>query len=366
MKMTQKLPAVLFCAALALFAVLYAVLPKQDLSRKEKRVLAPMPDVTLEGVLDGSLEEGVQDWMDDHIPGRDLMVGVSAYTALAEGQNGLDGVLFANGRLYAAAEQPDTGAIRLSCEKIAAFAESTGLPADVMLIPSAGYMAEDTLPLHTAYSDPYAAEITESLLPDSVHVYLPTEPLSAEGSYYATDHHYTSRGAYAVAAWYAERLGLEMPAAETYTVETVPGFYGSMYSRSGLWLTEPDTLEILRGPQTESYTVALDGGEPRKGLFFAEYLDTADMYSTFLDGNHPLAVIDTGRTGGQTLLVVRDSFGHCIAPFLADVFDRVVLADMRYYRKSVSDLADEYGADRVLFLYGMDTWMTARDLAFLK
>lgn len=366
MKLTKKLPAILFCAALVLFAALYLLLPKQTFSQMEKRVLAEAPELTVANVLDGSFTEQTQDWMNDHIPFRDVMVGLSAYTSLAEGQNGLDGVLTANGRLYGAASQPDYAAVRTSCERIAAFAQSTGLPADVMLIPDAGYMAEETLPLHEAYADADVVARTRELLPDGIGFFFPEDELRGGDTYYRTDHHYTSEGAYRSAQVYLASLGMELPGRSAYTVETVPGFFGSMGSRSGLWLTEPDTLELWHGADAEAYTVSFDEGELRTGLFFPEHLDTADKYSAFLDGNHPLAVIDTGRTGGGTLLVVRDSFGHCMAPFLADVFDRVVLVDMRYYRKSVSELAQRYGAERVLFLYGMDTWVTGRDLAFLK
>ena len=56
----------------------------------------------------------------------------------------------------------------------------------------------------------------------------------------------------------------------------------------------------------------------------------------------------------ETLLVIKDSFAHAAAPFLAREYD-LVLVDARYYRLRVADLIGEYGADRVLFLVNADS-----------
>ncbi len=54
--------------------------------------------------------------------------------------------------------------------------------------------------------------------------------------------------------------------------------------------------------------------------------------------------------------MIRDSFGHCFAPFAADSFHRIALVDLRYYRGSVTELAKEMEIDRALVLYGADSF----------
>ena len=156
----QLAMAALFCAFIAAFALAYVFLPKQSFSENEKRVLAGFPEFSAADVLDGSFEAGIEDWMSDHVPGRDLLVGLNAQYEQLSGRNGLNGVIrVGKDRLYAAAEEMDAADVLRKCERIRSFAEKTGLPTDVMLIPTAGYIYEDALPMHAAYPDGALAEL---------------------------------------------------------------------------------------------------------------------------------------------------------------------------------------------------------------
>ena len=54
----QIVAILLFSLYIGVFGILYAVLPKESFSEKEKRVLAAFPETTLNTVLDGSFESG--------------------------------------------------------------------------------------------------------------------------------------------------------------------------------------------------------------------------------------------------------------------------------------------------------------------
>ena len=102
------------------------------------------------------------------------------------------------------------------------------------------------------------------------------------------------------------------------------------------------------------------------GLFFRAHLAEDDKYPVFLDGNHGRVRIETGSSGGR-LLVVRDSFAHCLAPFLAEHYSQIDLIDLRYFKKqTVSDYLAENPADAVLFCYGLDSLVTDKALAQLQ
>ena len=367
----QIVAILLFSLYIGVFGILYAVLPRESFSEKEKRVLAAFPETSLKTVLDGSFESGFETWLSDHVPGRDTLVGINAEYEQISARNGLNGVIYAGGdRLYASADRLDAEDIRRKCARINAFAEATALPTDVLLIPDVGYIHEAELPLHAPYPDAELHRLMAESLDGGIGLIWPEALLSADSEqaqlYYRTDHHLTSRGSYEVCRLYAETAGRSLPDAAQYDVETCDGFYGSMYAKSGLWRVQPDTLEIWRSRALGQVSVCFDDREASDSLFFTEHLQEMDKYPVFLDGNHGLVVIDTGREGGESLLIVRDSFGHCFAPFAADAFDRVVLVDLRYYRKSVSALAQEMQVDRVLFLYGADTFITDGNFAWLK
>ena len=67
-----------------------------------------------------------------------------------------------------------------------------------------------------------------------------------------------------------------------------------------------------------------------------------------------------------TVILVKDSFSHCLAPFLAENYSKVILVDMRYYKLSVSDLAKSENAKNVIVLYGIDNFATDTDLVWVS
>ena len=63
-------------------------------------------------------------------------------------------------------------------------------------------------------------------------------------------------------------------------------------------------------------------------------------------------------------MLVKDSFGHSLAPFLAYHFDLEII-DLRYYKTSTSALVNETGCDRVLIINNMDSLTSAATLGML-
>ena len=67
-----------------------------------------------------------------------------------------------------------------------------------------------------------------------------------------------------------------------------------------------------------------------------------------------------------TIVVVKDSFSHSLAPFLAGNYRKVILVDMRYYKQSVSQIVRDEEAEQVLVLYGIDNFSTDTDLVWVS
>ena len=127
-------------------------------------------------------------------------------------------------------------------QAINSFAEKIGRQVDLMLVPSAGWAASDSI---VGLSDPYEDEALIQRLYDlcgeSVRTIDLTSVIKAPGrsgiQYYRTDHHWTTDGAYLAYETYMQLLGRDYRAEEDFTVENRLGLPGLYLLESALWLT---------------------------------------------------------------------------------------------------------------------------------
>ena len=371
-KKLQQLVCILFCGFLAVMTVLYLCLPKADFSQQEKRYLAKTPELSWKQLSDGSFATAVDSYMADHIPGRDFFVGLNAYYELLTGRQGSKDVLVAgDNRIVEAPVTENPAAVTKNMEIINRFAESAGVPVDLMIVPSAGWAAEESISgWHAPYSDPEIiagayAQCCGSLNPvDMVSVFSATG--QSEALYYKTDHHWTSAGAYTAYEAYMAVTGQIARSRDSFTVEQIPGFRGSTYSRSALWLTPGESIELWHG--SGAITVShMESETSHNGIFFRERLAEADKYTVFLDGNHSLVRIHNPEAQNKgSILVIRDSFGNSLGGFLAESYETVVLADLRYYRHPLSELMAQEQFDRVLICYSIGNFLTDTNIVWLR
>ena len=75
-------------------------------------------------------------------------------------------------------------------------------------------------------------------------------------------------------------------------------------------------------------------------MYFTDHLKEDDKYPVFIDGNHALTEITNTNAKNGTILLIKDSFSHSLAPFLAENYSKVVLVDLRYYKENVPGLLE--------------------------
>ena len=364
----------LFVGFLAVMLALFLVLPKPDFSQKEKRALAPTPDTSVEAILSGEFGDQAESYIADHIPGRDFFVGLAGYYDLLSGRQGTKDVLLAKGdRLVEKPNKPNDAAAIRNMSAINRFADTIGQQVDLMLLPAAGYLVQDSiLGTHEPYTDDaiiegiYAQAGSNVRPVDMVQTF---EAVKDPGAlYYRTDHHWTSLGAYTACSAYMGLLGRDYLAPEEFAVERHGGFYGSTHSRAGLWLVPGEPVELWdSGKQftvTAHQNAADTQGTAHDGLFYRERLKELDKYTVYLGGNQPLVRIHNPEGEGR-ILVIRDSYANCLGTFLAQSYAEVVLVDLRYYKSPVSELAKE-GFDQVLVCYSLYNFLTDANFPWLK
>lgn len=372
-------PAFLFFGFIVLMAVWFIVAPKATYSASEKRVLADFPTTNAETVFSGQFGKEFETYFADHFPARNLWVGANAYTNLVEGNNGAGGVYKCSNGYLINKPVPVKNQIVNNLDLLTDFKEDIGeVPMTAMFVPSTGYIAGDVLPaIHDKYNDDeYFQAIEKKLTEGGVQFVdlresFKTAYKNGAQLYYKTDHHWTTEGAYTGYTELCKALKLDAAPRSTFEMERHGDFYGTTYSKSGFWFTQPDTVEVWKNPKNTEQNIKIeisDGKPPFKtqgSMFFYEHDKEDDKYPIFLDGNHAHTVITNSNAKGGTILVVKDSFSHCFAPFLAENYSKVILVDMRYYNQDVTQMVKVEKPERVLVLYGIDNFAEDTDIGHL-
>jgi len=351
--------AILFCAFLFTIAAGY-FLPKPGFSEMEKRYLAEAPDFWWKAVFSGEWSREAEEYLTDNVPGRNLFVGINAYMELLAGRQKLKDVWLVDGKLLEAPVALDEAVVARNMKAINGFGETTGQEVHVMVVPSAGWAAgvegytdSDTLAAVSGAAGEHVRTVSVE------HLFAGKPEL-----YYNTDHHWTSRGAYEGYREFAGAVGREARAAEDFEVTVAENFQGSTYSRSALWLTPAETIELWHGSDDLTVTNGETEGV-HEGIFYRERLEEADKYTVFLDGNHSIVRVRNPEKQGK-LLVIRDSYSNCLGGFLAESYGEVVLIDLRYYRQAVSELVEQEGFDDILVCYSCANFLTDTNLMLLR
>lgn len=359
MKKQELFTVVLFCGFLLSMSLCYLFLPKSDFSEREKRYLEEAPTLTWEAVASGEWGSDAETYLADHIPGRNFFVGLNAYFDLLSGRQETKDIWLRDGKLIEAPVASNDAVIEKNMKTISAFAQTLGRAVDLMLVPSAGWAMgleeyRDAALIEAAYAQ------AENVNPLSLYPLFEGKP----ELYYHTDHHWNSAGAYAAYRFYRESKGGSFRQPQDFQKETHGPFYGSTYSRSALWLTPGEPLELWLGSEGLTVTNG-ESEEVHNGVFYRERLEEADQYTVFLDGNHSIVRISNPNGTGK-LLVIRDSYSNCLGCFLAESYEEVVLVDLRYYRKPVSELTATECFDDILVCYSIGNFMTDTNLVWLR
>ena len=367
----------LFIGIIVVMQAAFWLLPRRSFSENEKRVLSEAPQIDAAGIADGSVFRSIESYLSDHFPGRELWVGTNAYLVNVEGRGATEDIVRGtDGWLFTAPVSDDRETLWDNMQAITTFAEKQSVPVSMMAVPSAGAVVSDKLPaLHMPYPDADLLEEARRIAGNTLHwVDLYTDFCSAEQPerlYYRTDHHWTTEGAYRAYCLMMEALGQSSVPHDDFTVEQITDFYGTSYSKSGLWLTEPDTLELWTGSDIQAVTTVYDANRAdpvtREGMFFREYLEDADKYPVFLSGNHARVHIETNADSGKRLLVIKDSYAHALAPFLAEEYSTIDLIDLRYFKQqTISSWLEENPADEILLVYGLSSLAEDKNLQWLE
>lgn len=351
------------------------LLPDQQFSPMENRYLATAPKLTLENVDSGKFMEDAEDYVNDHVIGRDFWVALKAWGERLSGKQENNGVYFGKeDTLLNRVETPSQSTLETDAGYVSQLVDNVDVPVYFGLIPTSTAIWSDRLPKGAPTADQKAIIDTlyNAVQTHTVDLYSALEAHKDEDIYYRTDHHWTSLGAYYGYTGLATALGYTPVPLNDYT-ETVRSteFYGTVFSSSGVRWVRPDTISTYvpdDGITVASHTYDNKGNpveEPRQ-LYDTSFLSVKDKYSMFLGGNQPLGVVkNANNPDGPRLLIIRDSYADSLVPFLTPHFSEIHLLDLRYYKLSIADYIAQNGIDQALVLYSVPNFVTDSNLLWI-
>ena len=173
--------------------------------------------------------------------------------------------------------------------------------------------------------------------------------------YFRTDHHWTALGAYYAYTSFCEAKGIEPASIDSYEQMQFDGFVGSFYNdtKASVLKQNPDTITAYK-PVSDAilHVTASDGQEYDWPVIYDVSSYAAGLkYSSFCAGDNPITVVENkSLTDNSSCIVVKESFGNAFIPFLVDHYQTIYIIDYRYWKGSVSALAEEKQVSDVLLL----------------
>ena len=349
------------------FAAANILRPQKERSETENRTLVKRPALTWDSLISGEFAKEYESYLSDQFILRDQWITLRTGIERACMKQELNDVYFASDDYLI---EKHTGTFtqenaQANITRLGAFfqnLEASYSPEHLgcIIVPNAVKVLSGKLP---AFADPYdeklyldqlAAALPEGVWIDALDVLARSH--EADGSrqlYYRTDHHWTTEAAFEVCAAWLREKGIGNLEADQFHVTTVTdSFEGTIASKLGIAHRADSIQRWDPVIPYDYYLVYNQSDEIRNSMYQESYLDTKDKYAYFYGGNNGLieTKMPDSRTG-RKLLIIKDSYAHCFAPFACGLFDEVDLLDPRYYNASIREVMASKSYTDVLVLF---------------
>ena len=368
-KVQEQLVGIIFILILFLFLIINIIVPNKEKSVQENRMLATKPKFRLSSLISGDYDEKFEAYMDDQFVGRDMWRKLKVTVDRICGSRLENGVYIGrNGQLLEQIEVADENHLAANIKAIKSFSESQKkIPVRMMLVPDAANVLNHSLPALAKPEDQTQMfSMVRKDLGDSVEWIDVSTELNKHKTYYKTDHHWTTLGAFYAFQAAAPSLGIEGDLSGKYVSHAVSNsFNGMLASKSGVNLGEKEQIDIYVPTEEDTDLIIdyVDEGKRSTSLYDSSKLKEKDQYTVFLGGNSSLLDIRTVSTSTKRLLLVKDSFANSFIPFLTPYYREIVVVDPRYYSGTINDLMDSYRISEVLFLYSGNTFFKDNNIS---
>lgn len=197
----------------------------------------------------------------------------------------------------------------------------------------------------------------------SVNVYDALNEHKDEYIYFRTDHHWTALGAYYAYAAFMETTGIQPVSLDRYEAIDMGDYLGSSYTKTlDKSLEEnPDKFIAYKPFTNHEFIVRYENEERRDDVIDMKYSnDVTNKYLSFISaGGGIWGVIKTDADNGKKIMVVKDSFGNALVPFLLPHYEEIYVVDPRFYSRYVTgqnivEFVEDKGITEIAFVIYME------------
>ena len=350
-----------------------AQLPENAFSENENRYLEKMPKFNFDTVTDKTFMTKFENYFSDRIVMREQWISLMNDFDRLLGKKEIKGIFTEDGRMMQSWRTSDysVDSVNKNLAAMEKFAKKyPRMKMYFMLAPNAQEIYSDTLPANCGAADQklFIKNCYDSLPSiTGIDVYSGLLAAKNEYIYYRTDHHWTSYGAYIGYKSAASAMKFTAYSEDKFSIEHASNeFRGTLYSKTLDNGITPDTIDIYTLANNEpqvKVSVYKSGSKPDStysSLYFREFLDVKDKYSTFLGQSVPRIDIDSEipqENDKGSLLIIKDSYAHSLIPFLTKNYSHITVLDLRYINGDISSIGvslKDY--ENVLFMYNVITF----------
>ena len=342
------LSTISFILFLCVFCIGSLIIPDKKYSEMENRSLSEFPKISVSSLLSGETQGELTTYSSDQLILRDFLVSLKVSAQNALGKKDIGEVYLGEDDYYIEKKlEIDESIMNGNIDAISLFSKNHKELNPVFIpILTKGEVLKDKLPKGAMnYSQKAYLEKIKAKIPRVVDT---EKALKNDGSFYKTDHHWTTLGAYSVYKEFCKLNGKTPSVLEIET--TINDFYGTLYSKAPKFFVSGEKMEIPKIKSGAKYIA--DGKE--QDILQKDYLSKKDKYAAFLGGNCAKGEIRNLKGKGN-LLIIKDSFANSFVPFILEDYENIIMIDTRYYKDSVEKIIKEENITDALILCSMDT-----------
>ena len=364
---------VLFMLAMPVLTLVFLSPEEKPFSENENRYLAEFPKLSLKTYLDESFMEDFDEWLSDRFIWREDWIRLKNKTDEISGKTEINGVFIENDMMMQIWDGYDEEQLEKNISAINKFVTThPDIPSYFMLVPNAQEIYSDKLPPFAEVGDQKEfINMFYGLLEGfagTVDAYSVLEENKDSYIYYRTDHHWTSYGAYLGYLAAGAQLGYSPIDVSNFTIEHASyDFNGTLFSKTLDNGVTSDIIDyyFLTENEPEVRVSVYDDYNASSGkviykeydsMYFREYLNVKDKYSSFLGQNSPIVTVESKNAkSDKSLLVIKDSYAHSLVPFLTKEYSKVTMLDLRYINVDFQMYVPLEDYDQILFTYNVIT-----------
>ena len=364
---------ILFFAFIFGLFIINIMVPDKKFSQNENRFLAEMPEISLDSWMNESYMRDLDSYISDQFTGRESWIIAKNAVDRVTGKTEIAGVITLDEQMVEVWKEYDQASIHRNLEFINEFGEKyNDKNISFILSPTVQGVWMDELPDSAGLinQEIFINDCYERLGNlNTLDIFTSLFKHKEEYIFYRTDHHWTTLGAYYAYDIYCESADIDKYNLNSFENKLVSDeFLGTLFSKTLDKNIKTDEIYyyILKNEEPEVSVEIIGKDETHQGLYFEEFLEEKDKYSSFLGSNEAIVNIKSNiNSNGKSLLVIKDSYAHSMIPFLSKHYENITMVDLRYINPgNVTQIQMSEYSD-VVFIYNVITFSQERGFFML-